>query len=86
VGGYPDIALMGDIALSAALKKRSRPACLRQRVITSGRRWEKNGVIRTVVLMWHLRAAYFFGADPASLALRYGYRPRRADPSRPQSG
>ena len=77
VGGFEDIALMEDIALSCALLRLSRPACLRQRVTTSARRWEKQGVWRTVLLMWRLRAAYFFGADPARLALRYGYRPRQ---------
>ena len=77
VGGFEDIALMEDIALSRALSRLSRPACLRQRVTTSARRWEQHGVWRTVLLMWRLRAAYFFGADPARLALRYGYRPRQ---------
>ena len=76
VGGFEDIALMEDIALSRALRRLSRPACLRQRVTTSARRWEQHGVWRTVLLMWRLRAAYFFGADPAQLAMQYGYRPR----------
>jgi hypothetical protein len=40
-------------------------------VRTSGRRWERNGVWRTVLLMWRLRWAFFFGADPAELARRY---------------
>ena len=76
-GGFPDIALMEDIALSRALKRMAPPACLRARVTTSARRWEKHGVWRTVLLMWRLRAAYFLGADPATLAVQYGY------PSRP---
>lgn len=77
VGGFPDIPLMEDIALSRRLLRHGRPACLREQVITSARRWERNGVWRTVFLMWRLRAAYFFGADPAQLALRYGYGPRQ---------
>ncbi len=81
VGGFEDIALMEDIALSRALLGLSRPACLRQRATTSARRWQQHGVWRTVLLMWWLRAAYFLGADPARLALRYGYRPRQ--PNRP---
>ena len=76
LGGYPDLALMEDIALSTALKRGAPPACLRQTAITAGRRWERHGVLRTVLLMWWLRAAFFFGADPKHLALRYGYRPR----------
>ena len=73
VGGFPMIELMEDIALSKQLKRISRPLCLRERIITSGRRWEEHGVLRTVVLMWRLRLAYFFGADPAELARQYGY-------------
>jgi rSAM/selenodomain-associated transferase 2 len=76
VGAYPDLPLMEDIALCSALKRIAAPACLRQTVITSARRWEKHGVARTILLMWRLRAAYFLGADPARLARRYGYRPR----------
>lgn len=78
IGGYPDIPLMEDIALSRALRRRSRPLCLRRKVVTSGRRWDANGFWRTVLLMWRLRLAYFFGADPADLARRYGYRPNDA--------
>ena len=73
VGGFPAIELMEDIALCKRLKRVGRPHCLRQRVVTSGRRWEEGGVIRTMVLMWRLRLAYFFGADPAELARQYGY-------------
>ncbi|MFT4097470.1 MAG: TIGR04283 family arsenosugar biosynthesis glycosyltransferase [Rhodoblastus sp.] len=74
-GGFPDIPLMEDIALSKALKRLSRPACLTAKVSTSGRRWDKNGFWRTIFLMWRLRLAYFFGADPARLARAYGYAP-----------
>jgi len=78
VRGYPDIPLMEDIALSCALKRRSRPACIAQRVTTSGRRWERRGVVRTIATMWRLRLAFFLGASPRRLALDYGYRPRDA--------
>lgn len=71
VGGFPPIPLMEDIAISRALKRLSRPVCLRIRLATSGRRWKRHGVVRTILLMWRLRAAYFFGADPARLALLY---------------
>jgi hypothetical protein len=72
VGGFPDIPLMEDVALSRALRAGSPPACLRQRVITSARRWERHGVWRTILLMWRLRLAYALGADPRRLAQRYG--------------
>lgn len=76
VGGFPELPLMEDIAISRALKVHGPPACLRERVTTSARRWERHGVWRTIFLMWRLRAAYFFGADPRQLAIQYGYRPR----------
>jgi GT2 family glycosyltransferase len=73
VGGFPDIALMEDIALSRRLKQISPPLCLRARVVTSGRRWDERGALRTILLMWRLRLAYFLGAKPDTLARRYGY-------------
>jgi len=74
IGGFPDQPLMEDVALSTRLKRHGPPACLRERVTTSARRWERYGPWRTILLMWRLRAAYFLGADPLKLALRYGYR------------
>ncbi|MBI3937378.1 MAG: TIGR04283 family arsenosugar biosynthesis glycosyltransferase [Betaproteobacteria bacterium] len=71
VHGFPAIPLMEDIALSRKLKKFGAPLCLRHPVVTSARRWERGGVWRTVLLMWRLRLAYFLGADPRDLALRY---------------
>ena len=70
--GFPEIALMEDIALSRLLlKRRGRPACLREKVVTSGRRWESRGVLRTIVLMWRLRLMYFLGARPEDLSRIY---------------
>jgi rSAM/selenodomain-associated transferase 2 len=70
--GFPEIPLMEDVAFSRSMKRRgAAPACLRSRVRTSGRRWESRGVLRTVLLMWRLRLAYAFGADPAHLAEKY---------------
>lgn len=76
-GGFPPIALMEDVALSARLKRSGLPLCLRARVTTSGRRWRKHGVLRTILLMWKLRLAYFCGADPIRLAEAYGYATER---------
>jgi GT2 family glycosyltransferase len=70
-GGFPEIALMEDIALSRRLKRAARPACPRARVVASSRRWEENGIVRTILLMWWLRLRYFFGADPADLVRVY---------------
>lgn len=71
VGGFPDQLLMEDIEISSRLRRLCRPVCLRERVTTSGRRWEQRGVWRTIVLMWRLRWAYWRGAAPADLARVY---------------
>jgi len=70
-GGFPEIPLMEDLALSRTLKRRGSPLCLWPRVTTSSRRWEQNGIVRTILLMWRLRLAYYMGADPRDLARRY---------------
>ncbi len=75
-GGFPEIALMEDIVLSQRLRAISRPACLRQRVETSGRRWAHHGLVRTVLTMWWLRLRFWLGASPDALARAYGYTPR----------
>ena len=69
--GFPEIALMEDVALSKLMKRQSPPACLREKAVTSGRRWEQRGVLRTMLLMWRLRLGYFLGTDPDELARRY---------------
>ena len=71
VGGFPEIPLMEDVAISKLLLRRTRPLALEDRVITSGRRWERHGTLRTIFLMWRLRLAYALGADPRQLARRY---------------
>jgi rSAM/selenodomain-associated transferase 2 len=71
VGGFPDLPLMEDIAISQRLKRLCRPFCIATPAITSGRRWEHNGIFRTILLMWRLRLAYYFGVEPARLATRY---------------
>ena len=70
-GGFPEIALMEDVAFSKAMKRGAPPACLRAKVVTSGRRWDQQGALRTMLLMWRLRLAYFLGAAPDDLARRY---------------
>ncbi len=70
-GRFPDIALMEDIAFSRRLKGFGAPLNLPHRITISGRRWEKHGMLRTILLMWRLRLAYWMGTDPKELALRY---------------
>lgn len=70
-GGFPAQPLMEDIAISARLLRVSGPVCVNAQITTSGRRWEKHGVWRTIFLMWRLRLNYFMGADPALLHRNY---------------
>jgi rSAM/selenodomain-associated transferase 2 len=76
--GFPDIALMEDIAMTKRLKRTGPPLRIAAPAVTSGRRWEKHGVMRTILLMWWLRLAYFLGANPTWLARSYGYVPRQS--------
>ena len=71
VGGYPGIQLMEDIALSRKLRNHSKPACLKECVTTSSRKWESNGILRTVFLMWRLRLMYSLGVSANKLAKQY---------------
>jgi rSAM/selenodomain-associated transferase 2 len=70
-GGFPSIPLMEDVAFTKTLRRYGAPLNLRHRMTVSGRRWEKHGLWRTVLLMWRLRWQYWLGADPAKLAQRY---------------
>jgi rSAM/selenodomain-associated transferase 2 len=78
VDGFPDQRLMEDVEMSRRLKRLGKPACIIGPAVTSGRRWDRNGALRTILLMWRLRLAYWAGADPETLAIRYGYGPRQA--------
>lgn len=71
VNGYPSIALMEDIELSKKLKKLSRPVCIKAALITSSRRWEKRGILSTVLLMWRLRFLYWLGVRAEKLVGQY---------------
>ena len=70
-GGFPEIPLMEDIAISRRLKRFSPPLCLREQVVTSSRRWERDGILRTVLLMWSLRLAFALGVPPERLRRVY---------------
>ncbi len=71
VGGYPDIPLMEDIAFCRTLKRIGRVACLRSRVVTSARRWDADGVWRTMFKMWTLKMLYLLGISPMRLKRYY---------------
>jgi rSAM/selenodomain-associated transferase 2 len=71
LGGFPDLELCEDLEFSRRLKRAGRVACLRTRVTTSARRWTRDGVVRTVVRMWLIRAMYLMGVPPARLKRIY---------------
>jgi rSAM/selenodomain-associated transferase 2 len=71
LGGFPDVAIMEDIAFSRRLKQAGRVAALHSCVMTSGRRWQRHGTIRTILLMWWLRLLFFLGVSPDRLKRWY---------------
>lgn len=71
VGGYSEVPLMEDVALSKKLKNISQTACIKETLTTSSRRWKKNGIIKTILLMWKLRFLYWIGVTPDKLAKLY---------------
>jgi rSAM/selenodomain-associated transferase 2 len=79
LGGYPDIPLMEDVELTRRLKRHGHLACLRQKVTTSARKWEQEGVLRTILLMWLLRLLYFCGVEPSRLHRLYYRRSARGE-------
>lgn len=70
-GGFPDFPIMEDIQISKQLKKITSPVCLTNKVITSSRKWESQGVLKTIFKMWSLRLLFFFGLSPEKLAKLY---------------
>ncbi|MFC1748656.1 TIGR04283 family arsenosugar biosynthesis glycosyltransferase [Pseudomonadota bacterium] len=71
INGFAKIPLMEDIEFSKRLKKNGQPACVHNKLTTSSRRWEEYGIFKTILLMWRLRLAYFFGAKPEQLKKSY---------------
>lgn len=69
--GFADIPLMEDVDISKRLRRITPPWVVKLPVITSSRRWEQYGTVKTVYLMWYLRALYFFGVSPERLAKKY---------------
>ena len=71
VNGYDEIPLMEDIAICRKLKRVIAPVSMNMPVMSSSRKWESNGIITTILLMWQLRLAYFLGINPSLLAKKY---------------
>ena len=71
MGGYADIPLMEDVELSRRLKAQGSIATLRSCVTTSARRWQNDGILYTIFLMWTFRFLFFVGVDPYRLKKLY---------------
>ncbi len=71
VGTYPQLPLMEDVVFSKRLRNLGWPACIKQQVVTSSRRWEDKGILRTMLLMWRLRLLFFLGVSADKLARQY---------------
>jgi rSAM/selenodomain-associated transferase 2 len=71
LGGFRDIPLMEDIEFSVRLKRMGQIVALRTPVTTSFRRWERQGPLHTILLMWSLRFLYWIGVSPSKLSRRY---------------
>jgi rSAM/selenodomain-associated transferase 2 len=71
IGGFADIEICEDLEFTRRMKRAGRVACLHSRVTTSARRWSRSGVVRTVLLMWLIRAMYLLGVPPARLKRLY---------------
>ena len=68
VGGYPDLPLMEDVAMIRLLRRRTRVARLAAPLVTSGRRYQQRGVLRTWLQHTALLSLYLIGASPTRLA------------------
>lgn len=71
VNGFPDLLLMEDISICRELKKIMMPLCCREKLVTSSRKWEEKGILRTIMLMWWIRFSYAMGSDPKKLYQQY---------------
>ena len=71
INGYPDLPLMEDLAIVSRLRTLGTFVLMPQSIITSARRHEKIGLVRSIIFMWYLRALYRFGVSPAQLQRMY---------------
>lgn len=71
IGGVPALPLMEDIECCRRLRRLAKPRRIEPPLVTSARRWQRDGIVPTVILMWWLRMRYWAGADAVDLARRY---------------
>jgi rSAM/selenodomain-associated transferase 2 len=67
LGTFPVIPLMEDVAICKLARRQAKPLMITSPIQSSSRRWQNNGVLKTILLMWSLRLAYWLGVDPDRL-------------------
>jgi len=71
VNGYDDIQIMEDISICKKLKKLSSPMNFKLELMTSSRRWQEKGILKTILTMWLMRFLFFIGVKPSTLIKIY---------------
>lgn len=71
IGGFPDLPLMEDFEFVRRLKKHGRIEIVPQPVLTSARRWQQLGVLKTTAINQIVIIAYFLGVSPDRLVFWY---------------
>jgi rSAM/selenodomain-associated transferase 2 len=74
IGGFPNLPIMEDFELIRCLRKKGKIGIIPAPVITSGRRWEKLGVVKTTLINQLIVAGYFLGIPPEELVGWYRQR------------
>ena len=67
VGGFPEWPILEDVELSQRLRKVSAPVMIKTSIVTSSRRWETRGVVKTILIMWLIRLGFWIGMSPVRL-------------------
>lgn len=71
LGGFGDLELMEDLDISRRAKRAFSPSILSAEVLTSARRWERHGVIKTILYMWHIQLLFKLGVSTKRLNKMY---------------
>lgn len=71
LGGFPRILIMEDIAFACRLRRAGRVTFIPSGLISSGRRWDANGVLKTTFVSWWVMMLYFLRVPPHRLRRIY---------------
>lgn len=71
LGGYRDLPILEDLDFADRARRAARFRVLKAEVLTSARRWEHRGRLRTSVSNWAILFLYKLGARPGFLSRLY---------------